>query len=303
MEPASETRKHRWNERPHLIFLAVSYGLSWTVWIVAWALARTSGDGVLLFNEALVAPLLDEAAVGARRIDGLSWFAVLAVYGPLVGSLVATRFDPEMGWRDIGRRALRARVGLRWYGAIVAILLGTAGPAALIVALTAERSATAPSGAGLVAFLGLFLVYQFLTSATEEFGWRGYLNEKLRGGRDFWDTGWAVGLPWALWHLPVVVIMFVQQGLPVVALLGSLVGFGIGIVAMAILHAWFYERTRSVFVSIVIHAVFNTFPLTTALLYVASPAAALANVALWAVVIVLKARHDRERKRSAIART
>ncbi len=30
---------------------------------------------------------------------------------------------------------------------------------------------------------------------------------------------------------------------------------------MAILQAWFYERTNSVFVSIVIHAAFNTVPL------------------------------------------
>ncbi len=68
----------------------------------------------------------------------------------------------------------------------------------------------------------------------------------------------------------------------------------IGIVAMAILQAWFYQRTRSVFLAIVIHAVFNTIPLTIVLLFEGSPAAVLANLLLWAVVIVLKSRTDRQ---------
>ena len=68
----------------------------------------------------------------------------------------------------------------------------------------------------------------------------------------------------------------------------------IGIVAMAILQAWFYQRTRSVFLAIIIHAAFNTLPLTIVLLFEGSPAAVLANLLLWAVVIVLKSRTDRE---------
>lgn len=294
----TDGRTFRLFDRPHVVFLAVAFGVSWTIWLVAWWLARTVGDGTIQFNETLVAPLVDGGAAG-RYADAVSWFAVLAVYGPLIGSLVAARVDPDFAWKDLWARALRVRVGARWYGAILAILAVTAGSAALLVAVTTQRSPDAPADAQLMAFLGLFFVYQLATSATEEFGWRGYLNEKLRHGRDFWDVGWAVGLPWAAWHLPVVTIMFVQQGLPPAALLGSLAGFGIGIVAMAILHAWFYQHTRSVFLSILIHALFNTLPLTTALLYVASPAAAVANVALWAVVVVLRVRQQRARRAAA----
>ncbi len=122
--------------------------------------------------------------------------------------------------------------------------------------------------------------------------WRGYLTEKVLPGRGFWDAGWAVGPGWALWHLPVVLMLFVQQGMEPAQIIGSLAGFGIGIVAMAILQAWFYERTHSVFVSIVIHAAFNTVPLTIVLLFEDSPAAVLSNLLLWAVVIVIKNKHD-----------
>jgi membrane protease YdiL (CAAX protease family) len=206
---------------------------------------------------------------------------------------VATRLDPEVSSRDLWARVRAVRVGARWYGLVLGILALVVGPTAVIVALTAEPAPDAPGASKLVVFLVVFFVFQLLTSGTEEIGWRGYLNEKLRRGRNFWDTGWAVGLPWAIWHWPIVVILFVQQEMVPAAILGSLAGFSLGIVAASILHAWFYERTGSVFLNMFIHAIFNTIPLTLALLFRDSPAAVIANLALWAVVIFLKRQHDK----------
>lgn len=87
--------------------------------------------------------------------------------------------------------------------------------------------------------------------------------------------------------------MFVQQDMAPPAIIGSLAGYSMGIVALSILHAWFYERTRSVFLSILIHALFNTFPLIVVLAYEDTPVAVIANLLIWAVVIYLKRRHDR----------
>ena len=108
---------------------------------------------------------------------------------------------------------------------------------------------------------------------------------------------------WAVWHFPVVIQIFLAQGMQPAVIVGSLAGFSIGIVAMAILQAWFYQRTRSVFLAIVIHAAFNTIPLTIVLLFEGSPAAVLANLLLWAVVIVLKSRTDREARTGATSAT
>ncbi len=116
-----------------------------------------------------------------------------------------------------------------------------------------------------------------------------------------WDAGWVVGPVWAVWHFPIVVMIWVQQGMGLAQILGSLAGFTIGTVAMAILQAWFYERTRSVFLSIVIHALFNTVPLTIVLLFEGSPAAVVAQLSLWAVVIYLKSRSDRATAAAAVS--
>lgn len=286
------SRKFGLWERPHIVYLSIALGFSWVFWIVSWLIGQSADAGDQLFNADLVWEVFFQSGQ-PTTIVWLSVFSLLGVYGPMIGGIVATRIDPAASSEDLRRRVGRVGIGIHWYGIVLGIIILVAGPAALIVALTTDLIPDAPSGGTVLVFLAVFFVFQMLTSGTEEIGWRGYLNQKLMQGRNFWETGWMVGIPWAVWHVPIVVFIFEQQGMAPVAIIGSLVGFGIGIVAAAILHAWFYERTRSVFLNIFIHATFNTLPLATVLLFENSPAAIIANLALWAVVIYLKRQHDR----------
>ena len=294
--PDNETLQapaHSLWERHHLIYLAVAFGFSWAFWIGTWLVASSEGLGDFLINADLVwAWAFGDDPLG--RIGLLSVISAIGVWGPLLAGALTARLDPDIDSAAMWARVRRVGIGIRWYGLVLGILLLVAGPAFIVVALTSEPAADAPTGGTLALFLLAFFGFQMLTSGTEEIGWRGYLNEKLRRGRSFWDTGWAVGLPWAVWHYPIVVIMFVQQEMAIPGIIGSLAGFSIGIVAAAILHAWFYERTDSVFLNIFSHASFNTLPLATTLLYQESPAAVIANLLLWAVVLYLKRRHDQQ---------
>ncbi|MCH9815324.1 MAG: CPBP family intramembrane metalloprotease [Actinomycetia bacterium] len=282
-------------ERPHLVFLGIAYGFSWVLWIAAWLIGNTTDAGDLLFNENIIWRLVFVGDVSAVLFWS-SLVALVAVYGPMLGGFVASRVDPAIPKGDLGKRIRKVNVGGREYGLVILILLAVTIPPLILTMLTAQLSNDGPSLGQLVPFLVMFFVLQFFTSGTEEIGWRGYLTQKLLPGRGFWDTGWAVGIVWAIWHLPVVIMIFLQQGMVHVQILGSLVGFGIGIVAMAILQAWFYERTRSVFLAMFIHAIFNTLPLTIVLLWEGSPAAVLANVLLWVVVIYIKSSTDKAAK-------
>lgn len=282
-----------WADRHHLFFLACAYGGSWSVWILAWLVARSTGLGDLLFNERLVWAALFERGL-AGPLFAVSALAVIGVYGPMVAGVLATRADAATDLYVLGARITKIAVGARWYVRLALILSAVAVlPGVLLVAVTGV-AADRPTAARLVLFLVVFFVFQVLTSGTEEVGWRGYLLEKLLPGRNLWDAGWAVGVPWALWHLPIVIMLFVQQGMPPAAIIGSLFGFGIGIVAMSILHAWFYANTRSVFLAIVIHATFNTVPLSTGLLLDESHlAAVLPQLLLWAVVLIIVKQSER----------
>lgn len=284
--------------RPHVVFLLISYVFSWTFWIAGWLVADATDAGDLLFNQDFVwrvgfvrdvpSPLLVATGI-----------AFVAVYGPMIGGIVASRMDPAIPRGSLRQRVTRANVGGREYALVLAILLGVTLPALVLTVATGTRATDAPTWGKLIVFLVAFFALQFVTSGTEEIGWRGYLTEKLLPGRGFWDAGWAVGLVWAGWHLPVATMIFLQQGMVHVQVAGSLVGFAMGIIAMAILQAWFYQRTRSVFLSMVIHAAFNTLPLTLVLLWEGSPAAVVTNLLLWAVVIYLQSRNERTAKPAA----
>ncbi len=276
---------------PRRQFIALAYGFSWLFWIGAWAIAAITDAGDLLFNENLVWELFRPEA--SSLVVGLSLLSLVGVYGPLIAGVIASRADPAIPPGDLGARLLRVRVGADTYGLILLILVLIIVPTLVVTALTTDLAADAPAAGTLVLFLLVFFVIQVATSGTEEVGWRGYLTHTLLPGRGYWDTGWAVGPVWAVWHYPIVIQIFLAQGMGPAQIIGSLVGFSIGIVAMAILQAWFYERTHSVFVAILIHAVFNTIPLTIVLLFEGSPAAVLSNLLLWAVVIFLKSRTDK----------
>ena len=291
-EQQSGQRAGLW-DRPRLRFLIIAYGVSWMFWVGAWIAASATDTGDLLFNETLVFDVLFDGNPSGTLV-ALSLLSLLGVYGPMIAGIVASRVDPAIPTGDLRQRVLRVGVGGRAYGAVALILLLVTVPTFAVTAAIADPADDAPAAGTLLVFLLVFFAVQLVTSGTEEVGWRGYLTHTLLPGRGYWDTGWAVGPVWAVWHFPVVIQIFLAQGMQPAAVVGSLAGFSIGIVAMAILQGWFYERTRSVFLAMVIHAAFNTVPLTIVLLFEGSPAAVLANLLLWAVVIVLKSRTDRE---------
>lgn len=271
----------------HVRFVAIAFGWSWVLWIGAWLMGRAMGIEEMLFNEEAVWRIVFERDVSSDLLI-VSVVTIVAVFGPMIAGLVATRTDPAVSSSDLRASIRRTGVGRSNYLTALAVLAIAVVPPLIINSLTVDRRVDGPGISQLLPFLVVFFVYQMLTSATEEIGWRGYLVAKMLPGRSFWDTGWSIGFVWAAWHYPVVVMIFVAQGMVPAQIVGSLAGFTMGVVAMSIFHTWFYERTNSVFFNMLIHAVFNTLPLTIVLLFEASPTALLSNLVLWAVVFYLR---------------
>lgn len=273
----------------HRSFITIAFAWSWAFWIGAWAIGRAVGSGDLLINENLVwTPFSNRAS--ADQIIWLSLLSLVGVFGPMLAGIVTSRRDALIPRGHLRAGLQRTRVGILPYLTVLGVLAAVTVPALLLTMAIADRSPDAPTQGTLLAFLAVFFVFQMVTSATEEIGWRGYLVHKMLPGRNFWDAGWSTGFVWAAWHYPIVLMIFASQGMELVQIVGSLAGFTMGIVAMSIFHTWFYERTSSVFLNMIIHAAFNTVPLTIVLLWQESPAALVANLLLWAVVFILRRR-------------
>jgi len=277
------------SEPQHVRFAAIAFGWSWALWIAAWLMGRGRGVDEMLFNEEAVWRIVFTGDVTSDDLL-VAFVAIAAVFGPMVAGLITTSGDPAVSTSDLLARIRRVDVGRSNYVFALGVLAVVVVPPLAINALSVDRRVDGPTFGELLPFLAVFFLYQMVTSATEEVGWRGYMVEKMLPGRNFWDTGWSLGFVWAVWHYPVVVMIFAAQDMVFAQMLGSLAGFTMGIVAMSIFHTWFYQRTRSVLFSMLLHAMFNTVPLTVVLLFEASPTALISNLVLWAVVFYLRKR-------------
>jgi CAAX protease family protein len=108
---------------------------------------------------------------------------------------------------------------------------------------------------------GLLLVPRLMLNALiaipvlwgEEFGWRGYLQQRLFSGRPV-AAAVATGVIWAIWHYPVTLRGYNYPDHPV---LGSLL-FMPFTVMMSYIFGWIYARSGSIWASSLAHAATNS---------------------------------------------
>lgn len=100
----------------------------------------------------------------------------------------------------------------------------------------------------------VFLIVGSLISLGEEFGWRGYLQEKLIRR---YGLNWGLvilGIIWGYWHLPLVLMGW---SFPKHPELGALLLMPISTIFMGTFFGWIYLRSRSIWMPALAHAAIN----------------------------------------------
>ena len=100
------------------------------------------------------------------------------------------------------------------------------------------------------ALVGVFFLF-FVAATAEELGYSAYETDALQSRMTALSAALVMGLPWALWHLPSMIVIGQST---------ELIGWGLGVtVAFRILSVWIYNNAgASVFAVILMHAVVNT---------------------------------------------
>jgi membrane protease YdiL (CAAX protease family) len=106
------------------------------------------------------------------------------------------------------------------------------------------------NGIHFLAQLGIFLPLLVLGPLSEEIGWRGYALGRLQTRWNALTSSLIVGLVWALWHLPLFMMVgssYHELGLPFISFLA-------GIMANSVLYTWLYNNTKqSIWSAILLH--------------------------------------------------
>jgi uncharacterized protein len=183
-------------------------------------------------------------------IKGPPWAIALFLIGPFVPSLLAIfltwKKEGVAGLRIIGQRIIQFEFGWRWYVfTFLVVIAGTAGQ------LTINRLiGNTFDGTLFIKQLGSFLPLLILGPLSEEIGWRGYALERLQTRWNALTSSLIVGLVWALWHLPLFMMVGTSQhelGVP-------FMGFLIKLMASSILYTWLYNNTKqSLWSAILLH--------------------------------------------------
>jgi len=162
---------------PEVRFGVLCLVLTWVPWTVLGLLGATLDEGV-----------------------GAAAFAVSAC-GPSLAALVMWLFYPAQ------RRGRTVRVGVVW--PVAAVVLGALPP--LVAALVlADPGSIPPHVASVTASVGGplgVLGYTLLAGPlSEEFGWRGYLQPRLRERFGRFRTTAVLAVAWGLWHVPLFLL-------------------------------------------------------------------------------------------------
>jgi membrane protease YdiL (CAAX protease family) len=213
----------RW---PVASFVVATYAFSWLAWVA----------GFVAF---------DGGALGFASV-------VVGGFGPMAGAVAVTwlRGESLRAWLA---PQLRLRVPLRWY------LVALAIPVSFTVAYTAYLAAVGVSlqpailVERLPTFLGSLAFVFVLGGGQEEFGWRAFMLPRLQRRWNPLSASAALGLVWAVWHLPLFVLpsaIYAQR---------PFASYVPMVIALAVVYTWLYNHAdRALPVVMLLHAGTNS---------------------------------------------
>jgi len=213
------------NEKPAkeaYIFLGLTLALSWFVFWGPLALFKIPAISFV------------------SNVRGPIWAIILFIIGGFVPSLTALflvwRKEGKTGIRSLLRRIVQFKLGWRWYGfMLLIVVVGTAG-----LILINKLLGHSFDGSLFITQLSSFLPLLILGPLSEELGWRGYALERLQTRWNALTASLIIGVVWALWHLPLFFMMGTSQH----ELALPFVSFMIKVLATSILYTWIFNNTQ-----------------------------------------------------------
>lgn len=213
-------------------FLLISFGMTWgTIFVGHFLLGVSLGDPA-----------------------GQLMLALPMAFSPAIAAIVVRRWVTREGFGDAGLalrlRAARSSYVLAWLGPVL-VLAGTVGVAIAVGLYRPDLSFSQLTGAEQLIGAALLLVIPILMMPVywgEEFGWRGYLQQRV--SPDPVRAAMITGVIWSVWHYPLVFTDYADYAN---RLLG-IVSWTLIIMAQAIILAWLFARSGSVWVACLAHA-------------------------------------------------
>jgi membrane protease YdiL (CAAX protease family) len=222
-----------------------SKGILWFV-VLAFAISWSAIFGIYLLGGT--APAAGETL--PNPLVGL--LSMIGTFGPALAAVIVRKWITREGFQDAGLR-LNFKAGWKYY--LVAFLFPFFTiPIALGVAVLYGARITGLSAESLATIIPLFVISIFLSLLYfgEEFGWRGYLQNRIAPGKPLL-AALLTGLVWGVWHFAIVI-----SGISLAGNLTALLIYPLDCFIGSIFFGWLFTKSTSVWPVCLAHAVGNT---------------------------------------------
>lgn len=236
---------------------------SFVFWGLGIYLSQT-GNLKLLENFDLFKAILDRSL--SDELLKVALLNGLAGYGPFLGAILLLIFKPRS--REYFKNKVNFKVPVKYtLQILVLFLLITLIPS---IPFAFKNGLANPLSWSLFKLFFLFFLYQLISAGSEEIGWRGFLLPSMLKTKTPWQASVNIGIIWALWHTPIILYVFMAQGIPVLQIILSFLGFIAGTIAMSTVHTYYYLKTSNLLFNVFIHAIANTLPMFVGILFSSS---------------------------------
>lgn len=208
--------------RNAIIFSGITLGLSYFVFWGPLALTQTKA---ISFINSTKGPL---------------WAIMLYIIGGFVPSIVGLLMyritDGPSEFKKALKRSIQLKIGFKWYVISLSIVILGGFSQILLNSILGHSFDYSIIITQLPSIIPLII----LGPLSEEYGWRGYLLDKLQARLNPLTSSLIVGIVWGLWHLP----LFCMNGTSQNVLAIPFIGFVVNLISISIIMTWIKNNTK-----------------------------------------------------------
>jgi len=226
-----KTTRTNMEKKKIVLFTIITFAISWIAW---WSLVFIKKDISWIYQNPL-------------------YFFLFIVGGiaPTLAPFLAIKLS-DHEFKEFIQSVFNYRVKIYYYLLGIFLILGINCLGIWIYGLYKGTiwSVSLPNFNSLMRLFLMMIVFGGL----EELGWRGLLLPVLSKMIKFHLAALGVGVIWAIWHLP----LFFMRG--AAQYHSDFLEFALQVIGMGFVLAWFYGRTKSIFICALFHAFANAVP-------------------------------------------
>lgn len=223
---------------PVLTYFFCTFVITWTCWITVF----------LMFEPYRASPELTPTTL----LIILEILAKIGACGPGIAGIILTlTLYGKSGLRDFVNRIFRWKVNPIYYLFAFFIPIVIYMIPLSIELILGESFPNTIAEYGLIGFIFHYLSRLLLGNYEEEMGWRGFAQHHLQKTQSPIKMSLIIGLPHAIWHVPMFLI---EDGS--IDLLVFLI-YTIRVLILTFLITWLYSKTQSVLLTALLHVTVN----------------------------------------------